>query len=319
MKAAVEATDGTGAAENTVIETTGDDETTTADSETTGAEETTGEETDNNAGPSTITIGLAPNAKTPTSLSDMSAIVARHHDQAVVAVNEENATTMVEETIGDDGTTTVDSGTTEVEETTEVDGTITVDSETTGVEETTETEVVNNGEHSTTTIGHARNVKTQISLSETSATVVKSLALAVVAEADDETTIGDDGTITVDSGTTEVEETTGDVETTTADSETTEVEETTGGDGTITVDSETTGGPVVTVANKGTTTEIAMAANSEDDLRTDEGVHVLSIVAHRTFNPEEPKENGRVMHTINPQEISEMLLASLSAEMTEWS
>ena len=230
-KGAVEATAETGAAGKMVVETTADGETTTVDSETTGAEETTGEETDNNAGPSTITIGRAPNAKTPTSLSDMSAIVARHHDQAVVVVNEENAT------IG-------------VEETTEDDGTITVDSETTGVEETT-----------------------------------------------------------------------GDDETTTADSETTEVEEITGDDGTITVDSETIGGPVATVANKGTTieAEIAMAVNSEDDLRTDEGVHDLSIVAHRMFNPEEPKEKDRVMRTINPQEISEMLLASSCAEMTEWS
>ena len=288
-------TDEKAAAGTTVIETTEDDETTTVDSETTGAEETTGEETDNNAGPSTITIGRAPNAKTPTSLSDMSAIVARHHDQAVVVVNEENATTGVEET-------------------TEDDGTITVDSETTGVEETTEAVIVNNGEHSTTTIGHARNVKTQISLLETSATVVKSHARAVVAEADD-------GTITADSETTEGEETTGDDETTTADSETTEVEEITGDDGTITVDSETIGGPVATVANKGTTieAEIAMAVNSEDDLRTDEGVHDLSIVAHRMFNPEEPKEKDRVMRTINPQEISEMLLASSCAEMTEWS
>ncbi|DAC47891.1 MAG TPA: hypothetical protein D7H92_04425, partial [Candidatus Poseidoniales archaeon] len=86
------------------------------------------------------------------------------------------------------------------------------------------------------------------------------------------------------------------------------------------VDSETTGGPVATVASKGTTTEveIAMVANSEDDLRTDEAVHDLSIVAHRMFNPGEPKESDRVMHTINPQEISEMLHGSLSAEMTEW-
>ena len=192
-KGAVEATAETGAAGKMVVETTADGETTTVDSETTGAEETTGEETDNNAGPSTITIGLAPNAKTPTSLSDMSAIVARHHDQAVVVVNEENATTGVEETTEDDGT--------------------------------------------------------------------------------------------------------------------------------ITVDSETIGGPVATVANKGTTieAEIAMAVNSEDDLRTDEGVHDLSIVAHRMFNPEEPKEKDRVMRTINPQEISEMLLASSCAEMTEWS
>ncbi|MDP6195275.1 MAG: hypothetical protein QF880_06120, partial [Candidatus Poseidonia sp.] len=143
-------------------------------------------------------------------------------------------------------------------------------------------------------IGHARNVKTQISPLETSATVVKSHALAVVVEADDGTTTEDDGTITVDSETTE-------------------------DDGTITVDSETTGGPVATEASKGTTTEveIAMAANSEDDLRTDEAVHDLSIVAHRMFNPGEPKENDRVMHTINPQKISEMLHASLSAEMTE--
>ena len=275
-KAAVEATAETGVAGNMVVETTVDEETTTVDSETTVAEETTGEETDNNAGPSTITTGLAPNAKTPISPSGMSAIVARPRDQAVVAVNEENATTVVEETIGDDGTITADSGMT-------------------GVEETTETVVVNNVEHSTTTIGHARNVKTQISPLETSATVVKSHALAVVVEADDGTTTGDDGTITVDSETTE-------------------------DDGTITVDSETTGGPVATEASKGTTTEveIAMAANSEDDLRTDEAVHDLSIVAHRMFNPGEPKENDRVMHTINPQKISEMLHASLSAEMTEW-
>ena len=295
-KAAAEATAETGDDGTTVIETTGDDETTTVDSETTVAEETTGEATGNNAGPSTITIGPAPNAKTPTSLSDMSAIVARHHDQAVVAVNEENATTGVEETIGDDGTTTVDSETTEVEETTEDDGTTTVVSETTGVEETTEAGVVNNVEHSTTTIGHARNVKTQISLSETSATVVKSHALAVVAVVAEAA----DGT-------------------TTEDSETTVVEETTEVDGTITVDSETTGAPVATVANKGTTTEveIAMAANNEDDLRTGEGVHDLSIVAHRMFNLGEPKGSDRVMHTINPQEISEMLLASSSAEMTE--
>ena len=288
-KGAVEATAETGAAGNMVVETTADGETTTVDSETTGAEETTGEETDNNAGPSTITIGLAPNAKTPTSPSGMSAIVAKHHDQAVGAVNEENATTVVEETIEDDGTITVDS------ETTEDDGTITVDSETTGVEETTETVVVNNVEHSTTTIGHARSVKTQISPLETSATVVKSHALAVAVEADDGATTGDDGTITVDSETTE-------------------------DDGTITVDSETTGGPVATMASKGTTTEveIAMVANSEDDLRTDEAVHDLSIVAHLMFNPGEPKESDRVMHTINPQEISEMLHGSLSAEMTEW-
>ena len=288
-------TDEKAAAGTTVIETTEDDETTTVDSETTGAEETTGEETDNNAGPSTITIGLAPNAKTPTSPSGMSAIVAKHHDQAVGAVNEENATTGVEETIEDDGTITVDSETTGAEETTEDDGTITVDSETTGVEETTETVVVNNVEHSTTTIGHARNVKTQISPLETSATVVKSHALAVAVEADDGATTGDDGTITVDSETTEDDET-------------------------ITVDSETTGGPVATMASKGTTTEveIAMVANSEDDLRTDEAVHDLSIVAHLMFNPGEPKESDRVMHTINPQEISEMLHGSLSAEMTEW-
>ena len=288
-KGAVEATAETGAAGNMVVETTADGETTTVDSETTGAEETTGEETDNNAGPSTITIGLAPNAKTPTSPSGMSAIVAKHHDQAVGAVNEENATTVVEETIEDDGT-------------------ITVDSETTGAEETTETVVVNNVEHSTTTIGHARNVKTQISPLETSATVVKSHALAVAVEADDGATTGDDGTITVDSETTE------DDETTTVDSETTEDDET------ITVDSETTGGPVATMASKGTTTEveIAMVANSEDDLRTDEAVHDLSIVAHLMFNPGEPKESDRVMHTINPQEISEMLHGSLSAEMTEW-
>ena len=279
----------TGAAGNMVVETTADGETTTVDSETTGAEETTGEETDNNAGPSTITIGLAPNAKTPTSPSGMSAIVAKHHDQAVGAVNEENATTVVEETIEDDGT-------------------ITVDSETTGVEETTETVVVNNVEHSTTTIGHARNVKTQISPLETSATVVKSHALAVAVEADDGATTGDDGTITVDSETTE------DDGTITVDSETTE------DDGKITVDSETTGGPVATMASKGTTTEveIAMVANSEDDLRTDEAVHDLSIVAHLMFNPGEPKESDRVMHTINPREISEMLHGSLSAEMTEW-
>ena len=288
-KGAVEATAETGAAGNMVVETTADGETTTVDSETTGAEETTGEETDNNAGPSTITIGRAPNAKTPTSPSGMSAIVAKHHDQAVGAVNEENATTVVEETIEDDGT-------------------ITVDSETTGVEETTETVVVNNVEHSTTTIGHARNVKTQISPLETSATVVKSHALAVAVEADDGATTGDDGTITVDSETTE------DDETITVDSETTEDAET------ITVDSETTGGPVATMASKGTTTEveIAMVANSEDDLRTDEAVHDLSIVAHLMFNPGEPKESDRVMHTINPQEISEMLHGSLSAEMTEW-
>ena len=294
-KGAVEATAETGAAGNMVVETTADGETTTVDSETTGAEETTGEETDNNAGPSTITIGLAPNAKTPTSPSGMSAIVAKHHDQAVGAVNEENATTVVEETIEDDGTITVDSETTGAEETTEDDGTITVDSETTGVEETTETVVVNNVEHSTTTIGHARNVKTQISPLETSATVVKSHALAVAVEADDGATTGDDGTITVDSETTEDDET-------------------------ITVDSETTGGPVATMASKGTTTEveIAMVANSEDDLRTDEAVHDLSIVAHLMFNPGEPKESDRVMHTINPQEISEMLHGSLSAEMTEW-
>ena len=307
-KGAVEATAETGAAGNMVVETTADGETTTVDSETTGAEETTGEETDNNAGPSTITIGLAPNAKTPTSPSGMSAIVARHHDQAVGAVNEENATTVVEETIEDDGTITVDSETTGAEETTEDDGTITVDSETTGVEETTETVVVNNVEHSTTTIGHARNVKTQISPLETSATVVKSHALAVAVEADDGATTGDDGTITVDSETTE------DDGTITVDSETTEDDET------ITVDSETTGGPVATMASKGTTTEveIAMVANSEDDLRTDEAVHDLSIVAHLMFNPGEPKESDRVMHTINPQEISEMLHGSLSAEMTEW-
>ena len=288
-KGAVEATAETGAAGNMVVETTADGETTTVDSETTGAEETTGEETDNNAGPSTITIGLAPNAKTPTSPSGMSAIVAKHHDQAVGAVNEENATTVVEETIEDDGT-------------------ITVDSETTGAEETTETVVVNNVEHSTTTIGHARNVKTQISPLETSATVVKSHALAVAVEADDGATTGDDGTITVDSETTE------DDGTITVDSETTEDDET------ITVDSETTGGPVATMASKGTTTEveIAMVANSEDDLRTDEAVHDLSIVAHLMFNPGEPKESDRVMHTINPQEISEMLHGSLSAEMTEW-
>ena len=279
----------TGAAGNMVVETTADGETTTVDSETTGAEETTGEETDNNAGPSTITIGLAPNAKTPTSPSGMSAIVAKHHDQAVGAVNEENATTVVEETIEGDGTITVDS------ETTGDDETITVDSEMTGGEETTETVVVNNVEHSTTTIGHARNVKTQISPLETSATVVKSHALAVAVEADDGATTGDDGTITVDSETTEDDET-------------------------ITVDSETTGGPVATMASKGTTTEveIAMVANSEDDLRTDEAVHDLSIVAHLMFNPGEPKESDRVMHTINPQEISEMLHGSLSAEMTEW-
>jgi len=74
------------------------------------------------------------------------------------------------------------------------------------------------------------------------------------------------------------------------------------------------------MASKGTTTEveIAMVANSEDDLRTDEAVHDLSIVAHLMFNPGEPKESDRVMHTINPQEISEMLHGSLSAEMTEW-
>ena len=307
-KGAVEATAETGAAGNMVVETTADGETTTVDSETTGAEETTGEETDNNAGPSTITIGLAPNAKTPTSPSGMSAIVAKHHDQAVGAVNEENATTVVEETIVDDGTITVDSETTGAEETTEDDGTITVDSETTGVEETTETVVVNNVEHSTTTIGHARNVKTQISPLETSATVVKSHALAVAVEADDGATTGDDGTITVDSETTE------DDGTITVDSETTEDDET------ITVDSETTGGPVATMASKGTTTEveIAMVANSEDDLRTDEAVHDLSIVAHLMFNPGEPKESDRVMHTINPREISEMLHGSLSAEMTEW-
>ena len=307
-KGAVEATAETGAAGNMVVETTADGETTTVDSETTGAEETTGEETDNNAGPSTITIGLAPNAKTPTSPSGMSAIVAKHHDQAVGAVNEENATTVVEETIEDDGTITVDSETTGAEETTEDDGTITVDSETTGAEETTETVVVNNVEHSTTTIGHARNVKTQISPLETSATVVKSHALAVAVEADDGATTGDDGKITVDSETTE------DDGTITVDSETTEDAET------ITVDSETTGGPVATMASKGTTTEveIAMVANSEDDLRTDEAVHDLSIVAHLMFNPGEPKESDRVMHTINPQEISEMLHGSLSAEMTEW-
>ena len=285
----METTAETGAAGNMVVGTSVDGETTTVDSEMTGAEETTGEETDNNAGPSTITIGRAPNAKTPTSPSGMSAIVVKHHDQAVVAVNEENATTEVEETI-------------------EGDGTITVDSETTGVEETTETVVVNSVEHSTTTIGHARNVKTQISPLETSATVVKNHALAVAAEADDGATTGDDGTITVDSEMTE------DDETITVDSETTEDDET------ITVDSETTGGPVATVASKGTTTEveIAMVANSEDDLRTDEAVHDLSIVAHRMFNPGEPKESDRVMHTINPQEISEMLHGSLSAEMTEW-
>ena len=286
---AVEATAETGAAGNMVVETTVDGETTTVDSETTGAEETTGEETDNNAGPSTITIGLAPNAKTPTSPSGMSAIVAKHHDQAVGAVNEENATTVVEETIEGDGTITVDS------ETTGDDETITADSEMTGGEETTETVVVNNVEHSTTTIGHARNVKTQISPLETSATVVKSHALAVAVEADDGATTGDDGTITVDSEMTEDDET-------------------------ITVDSETTGGPVATMASKGTTTEveIAMVANSEDDLRTDEAVHDLSIVAHLMFNPGEPKESDRVTHTINPQEISEMLHESLSAEMTEW-
>ena len=202
----------------------------------------------------------------------------------------------------------MDSETTGAEETTEDDGTITVDSETTGAEETTETVVVNNVEHSTTTIGHARNVKTQISPLETSATVVKSHALAVAVEADDGATTGDDGTITVDSETTE------DDGTITVDSETTEDDET------ITVDSETTGGPVATMASKGTTTEveIAMVANSEDDLRTDEAVHDLSIVAHLMFNPGEPKESDRVMHTINPQEISEMLHGSLSAEMTEW-
>ena len=305
---AVEATAETGAAGNMVVETT-------VDSETTGAEETTGEETDNNAEPSTITIGLAPNAKTPTSPSGMSAIVAKHHDQAVGAVNEENATTVEEETIEGDGTITVDS------ETTGDDETITADSETTGAEETTETVVVNNVEHSTTTIGHARNVKIQISPLETSATVVKSHALAVVVEADDGATIGDDGTITVDSEMTEDDGTiTVDSETTEDDETITVDSETTGDDETITVDSETTGGPVATMASKGTTTEveIAMVANSEDDLRTDEAVHDLSIVAHLMFNPGEPKESDRVMHTINPQEISEMLHGSLSAEMTEW-
>ena len=144
---------------------------------TTVVSETTVVENDSNAVRSTITIGRVQSARTPTSLSETSAIAARPHDRvaANVAVDE-IAPTVVDETI------------TVVSETTVVDETITVDSETTVVDETTGAATDNNVERSPITIGPAPSVTTPISPSETSAIAARPHD-RVVEEADDGTTV----------------------------------------------------------------------------------------------------------------------------------
>ena len=131
---------------------------------TTVVSDTTVVENDSNAVRSTITIGRVQSARTPTSLSETSAIAARPHDRvaANVAVDE-IAPTVVDETI-------------------------TVDSETTVVDETTGAATDNNVERSPITIGPAPSVTTPISPSETSAIAARPHD-RVVEEADDGTTV----------------------------------------------------------------------------------------------------------------------------------
>ena len=131
---------------------------------TTVVSETTVVENDSNAVRSTITIGPVQSARTPTSLSETSAIAARPHDRvaANVAVDE-IAPTVVDETI-------------------------TVVSETTVVDETTGAATDNNVERSPITIGPAPSVTTPISPSETSAIAARPHD-RVVEEADDGTTV----------------------------------------------------------------------------------------------------------------------------------
>ena len=306
---------------------------TTEGSETTGEATTAGKVDATTEGSETTEVvpankntmtGHARSAKTQTLHDEQCVTDAKNHVllEAEVANVETIATITTEEAATDDRAveTTVDT-------------------------KTIEADNANSVAPSTTTIGHARSVTTQISRSETYVTDAKNLALAVeeAVAVDRETTTDDKAdraTIsapptvatddkadetTEDSETTEVvatddkaDETTEDIETTgtattddKADGTTEDIKTT----GTETIDDkvdETTEGSAAVVVNgtavaKATTVQPAEVGNEMDDLS--------EILQTATFA--EPRGSDRAMPTIDHPVISE-LHANLNEKTSEW-